>query len=90
MSTKADELPEWKEGAKTARARRKQVAAQISDALQERDETGSRAVLARRLQELVSADREPDPIALRGAVFEVAISAGQWIVELDLERQRPR
>lgn len=85
----ADELPEWKEGARTARARRKLVGTQLADALKERDETGSRGVVARRVTELVEADRSRDRIAARAAAFELATAAAQLVVELDLERQRP-
>jgi hypothetical protein len=89
-TSSADELPEWKEGARTARARRNLVGTQIADALKERDETGSRAVVAKRLNEFVESDRHGDVIASRAAAFELSVAVGQLVVELDLERARPR
>ena len=87
MGSLTQQLPEWKEGARTARARRKLVAEALAGALVERDETGSREVLVKRLAEYVDATREGDELALRAAAFEVAVVAGQLVVALDLRRR---
>lgn len=81
------ELPEWKTGARTARARRKLVGEAVAEALVDRDETGSHELLVKRLTEYVEAARSGDELALRASAFEVAVVAGQLVVALDLRRR---
>lgn len=80
--------PEWERGAATARARRQMVGRALTEALTERDETGSKETLAMRLSEVQTALRSGDPIALRAAVFEMTVTNAQWLVALDLRRGR--
>lgn len=68
-----------------ALARREAVAEQIQVNLLERAMAGDRAMLGRRVGELVVAERAGDREALRSAVMEVCLVAAEWCVSLDLD-----
>lgn len=79
-----EELAEWAVGATAARDARQVVSGQLTEALVERDETGSRDLFTDRLKQVLEADRMGDPMAMRAAVFELTVSGAAWLVSIDL------
>lgn len=67
-----------------ARAR-EVVLEQVRTSLRERALAGDRAMLGRRVGELVVAEQSGDREALRSAVMEVCLVAAEWCVSLDLD-----
>jgi hypothetical protein len=62
---------------------REVVAEQLATTIIERAAPGSRAVLARRIHELIAAEKTGDRALLRAAAMEVSLAAAEWCVLLD-------
>lgn len=91
MSRKPGESNEpqaWKKGQAEARKARAVVAGQLSAMIIERDATGDRSLLARRLRQLAEAERGGDGKVIRAAIMEIALAAAQWAVARDLRQRR--
>lgn len=88
MSGSSNEPLDWQAGRAAARAGREVVAGQLVAELRGRDSTGGRAMLARRVRELVVAERGRDEAVLRAAIIEVSLAAAQWAVSVDLKQHR--
>lgn len=65
---------------------RQQVIGQFGESLRARDLAGDRQMFARRVAELLEAERTGDPDMLRAALMEVTLASGEWCVTLDASR----
>lgn len=83
----SNEPQEWQDGQAAAREAREVVAGQLSALVVDRDITGDRSLLARRLRELLVAEGTEDATLIRAAAMEVAHAGAAWCVAMDL-RQR--
>lgn len=83
----SNEPQDWLAGQAAAREARAAVGQQLAALLVERDMTGDKKLLVRRLRQLASVEAERDQATLRAAVMEVCVAAAAWVVSLDL-RQR--
>lgn len=68
------------------REARGRVSEQFSESLRARDLAGDRQMFARRVAELLEAERTGDPDVLRAALMEVTLASGEWCVTLDASR----
>jgi hypothetical protein len=80
---------EYKQGEEAATKARGRVAEQLTEAVVESRRTGSTDLVAQRVRSFISAVRENDPLALRGASMELAESAALLAVSLDLRQHDP-
>lgn len=82
-------------GRATERARRKRAAAarevaaavgeQVAELIEEGDIMGGRALVARRIEQVLAAERTGDRVLLRAAVMELSAASGAWVANLDLD-----
>lgn len=63
---------------------RVEVAGHIVDLLTMTTYGGSKDYLARRVREVIEAEKDGDEVVLRGALMEVALASASWAAVLDL------
>lgn len=80
-----DEPQEWKDRSQEAREARLNVGQQFTDLLVEADMTGSTQLIAKRVRELVQAEKSGDEDVTRAASMELAVAAGLYAAGMDLE-----
>jgi hypothetical protein len=78
----------WKAGQREAREVRDRVAEELAGALQDRDQTGSLALVRRRAGQLSEAVQRGDRMVERAATWELALACVQHVVGLDLMQRR--
>lgn len=87
---------EWATATAAARAQRELAAAEVAAVIADQaydlivagDLMGGRAMFARRVEQLVTAERVGDPVALRSALMDSIAAAGAWVAGLDFESPR--
>lgn len=75
---------EWQVGARVARFARRRTADRVGEMVVESDMTGSKDHLRLRLVELIEAEKVGDPLVVHGAAMELAASAAQYAISLQL------
>lgn len=85
-TVQSDEAKVVRQRVETVRAARAVLLEQFGESLQARDLAGDRQVFARRVAELLEAERTGDPDVLRQALMEVLLATGEWCVTLDASR----
>lgn len=71
------------EGELLAAQCRQRVADQLYAALVESAYPGSRDTLALRLRAVMEAERRAEPVVLRSALMDLAVTTGSWIASID-------
>lgn len=59
------------------------IARQVEELIVAGDIMGGRALVARRIRELLRAEQRGDRDALRAAVMELTVAGGAWVAALD-------
>lgn len=78
-----NDIEEWAEATRAAREVRALVAEQLRVQVIDADVMGSAQVTGRRARAVLAAERTGDLLLLRGAVFELAVSAAAWVAAID-------
>lgn len=80
----------WQEGATSARACRKNVAAQVTASIIDADLTGSKDFVAKRVAQYARACTSADPAAERAALMELSTAAACTAAAIDMAHPKPR
>lgn len=97
MAATSRDPDEWREATRAARATREEVAAQVVatladqvyELIMEGDIMGGRALVGRRLGQVLDAERRDDQVALRAAVMDLIVAGGAWVAALDFTPPDP-
>jgi hypothetical protein len=81
-----DSEREFERNALRARAARENVIGQARELFVESNPPGGRALVTRRVREVIEAESHGEVDMVRGAVMELAVAALAWAVRLDLRQ----